>query len=60
VKNNLAVIPVMLTKRQAWLIVEQMDKGVGCWDDAWARNCAAQIAKKIRGMISLLEGKRKP
>ncbi len=53
-------VPVLLTRRQAWLIVEQMEKGAAAWDDSWATNCAAQIAKKIRGMIALIDGKEKP
>lgn len=59
-KKEHAIVPVMLTKRQAWLIVEQMEKGSSAWDDAWACRSATQIAKKIRGMVLLLDGKRKP
>ncbi len=55
-------IPVLLTRRQAWLIVEQMEKGAASWDDAWARNTAVQVANKIRGMIAVIDGHatRKP
>lgn len=50
-------IPVLLTRRQAWLVVEQMEKGAASWDDPWARNCAGQVAKKIRGMVALIDGR---
>ena len=54
------LIPVLLTRRQAYLIIEQMDKGADAWDDAWARNCATKISKKIRGMIFMMDGVAAP
>lgn len=56
-KPKLSLVPILLTRRQALLIVEQMEKGADSWDDAWTCKCAREIARKIRGMVFLVDGK---
>ncbi len=58
--TNKRIVPVLLTTRQAWLIVEQMEKGSYSWDDAKIRRTAEEIAKKIRRMLGMVYAEAKP
>lgn len=44
-------IVVSLTRNQAYLIVEQMDKGSAAWEDALFGRMANQISAKVRKAI---------